>query len=261
MATSTVTIVAQWAAIMASALYTGVTAQYTLTMDTYIAHAPPRVLVKQYHQLYSQGPKWVPPIVLTAVLSNLFLAFSTPATGQGLRRQGLYLVAAALILSIFPYTFFVLEPGINGALKWKRDLILFGPADAIVVPPGHTKSTTTTTTTTTPAGNQGKPTAAAAAAAARGEPEPRPEETEEEEEAEVHDTNPLNANRLPPPSAFYHRPSTIRHSATEAAKRRAERTDVRDLVREWQRMNNPRWVVGLAAAAVSGWATLGRARG
>lgn len=39
-------------------------------------------------------------------------------------RQNLYLMAAVSIFSILPITFFYMEPGINGACKWKVESLL-----------------------------------------------------------------------------------------------------------------------------------------
>jgi hypothetical protein len=51
-------------------------------------------------------------------------------------------------------------------------------------------------------------------------------------------------------------PSTVKHSATESAKKWAARTSLKELVEFWGKVNHVRWVVALAAAAASGYATL-----
>lgn len=53
------------------------------------------------------------------------------------------------------------------------------------------------------------------------------------------------------------RPSSVRHSATAASRQWAERTEVRELVVGWGRRNQLRWVMGLVASVLAGWATLG----
>jgi len=51
------------------------------------------------------------------------------------------------------------------------------------------------------------------------------------------------------------RPSAHRHGSTQASRRWAERTDMKDLILFWRRVNNVRWLIAFAAAAASGWAT------
>ncbi|KAK4035434.1 hypothetical protein C8A01DRAFT_17907, partial [Parachaetomium inaequale] len=72
-----------------------------------------KLLARQWLALYQLGPVWVPPLIHTGILSNLFLSFIHPS------ERNLYLLAAALTFSILPFTFLYLEPGINGACKWK----------------------------------------------------------------------------------------------------------------------------------------------
>ncbi|KAK3939836.1 hypothetical protein QBC46DRAFT_314888 [Diplogelasinospora grovesii] len=184
MASSTLAALAQWTAIFAPTLYAGMTAQYSLTILTYTRpDVPPKLVAKQWLQLYQQGPYWVRPVVAAGTLSNLYLAwFSSPNTTQ----QRAYIVAAALIGSILPLTFLYFEPGINGACKWKAQSLL--QEEGFSMPP------------------------------------------------------------------FNGTPSSVRHSATAATKRWAEQTDIKDLVATWGTRNHVRWVIGVLAAAVSGYA-------
>ena len=52
-------------------------------------------------------------------------------------------------------------------------------------------------------------------------------------------------------------PSSVRHSATPAARAWAQGLSMRELVEMWGWRNHGRWVVSLVGAVVSGWATLG----
>ncbi|KAK4149602.1 hypothetical protein C8A00DRAFT_18730 [Chaetomidium leptoderma] len=122
MALPTLTAVAQWASIAMPTLYAGITFQYSLTMHHLARTSPtPKLLARQWLALYQQGPRWVPPLINTAVLSNLFLAFYAVQTAS---QKYLHLLAAALSFSILPMTFVYFEPGINGACKWKAGLLL-----------------------------------------------------------------------------------------------------------------------------------------
>ena len=62
----------------------------------------------------------VPPLIAPGTLSNLYLALSTSDPA----RRSCYIAAAASIFSILPITFFYMEPGINGAIKWKAQTLL-----------------------------------------------------------------------------------------------------------------------------------------
>lgn len=95
-----------------------------------------KILARQWLALYQAGPRWVAPLVQTGFLSNLFLAFLhtrpghththtyTEGTSSGAHQSYLYAAAALLTISILPITFLYLEPGINGACKWKAELLL-----------------------------------------------------------------------------------------------------------------------------------------
>ncbi|KAK4236031.1 hypothetical protein C8A03DRAFT_17281 [Achaetomium macrosporum] len=127
MSLPTLTVLAQWAGITMPTLYAGITFQYSLTMSLLAHTFPPsapnsKLLAKQWLALYQQGPYWVPPLIHTGLLANLYLAASSSTTSSCSFR--LYLAAAALTLSILPITFFYLEPGINGACKWKVERLL-----------------------------------------------------------------------------------------------------------------------------------------
>ncbi|KAK4100219.1 hypothetical protein N658DRAFT_428125 [Parathielavia hyrcaniae] len=151
----------------------------------------PKLLARQWLVLYQQGPVWVPPLVYTGLVSNLYLAFSSSSSCSSSSSSSfttLHLAAAALTFSIIPITFLYLEPGINGACKWKVEMLL---------------------------------------------------RKEEEEEGGF---------RMPPAKTL---PSVVRHSASEASRKWAERADMADLVVAWARLNHARWVVGVVAGLVS----------
>ncbi len=63
---------------------------------------------------------------------------------------------------------------------------------------------------------------------------------------------------MPP---FNGMPSSLRHSATKQTKVWAEATDLKELIATWGRLNHLRWVIGLLAAALSGYATFLRLYG
>ena len=52
--------------------------------------------------------------------------------------------------------------------------------------------------------------------------------------------------------------SVVRHSATEEAKAWAERAEMGELVMAWAKRNYGRFAVAVAAAGLSGWASLRR---
>lgn len=101
----------------------------------------------------------------------------------------LYFIAALGIFSIAPITFLYMEPGINGASKWKVEMLL---KDEGVKP-------------------------------------------------------------MPETSVFV--PSAHKHGGTQASRRWAEKTSMKDLILFWKFVNNFRWVIGFVAAMASGFAT------
>lgn len=150
-----------------------------------ITHAPnQKIAAKQWYHGYSYGPMWVPPLIAPGTLSNIYLAIlaSDPA------RRNCYIAAAIGIFSILPITFFYMEPGINGASKWK--------AQSLLKDEGF---------------------------------------------------------NLPETTIFM--PSSVKHGSTQASRKWAESTDMKDLIKFWQRVNNVRWVIGGVAAMLSGYAT------
>ncbi|WPG99196.1 Hypothetical protein R9X50_00200700 [Acrodontium crateriforme] len=110
---------AKFMGIVCPSLYCGFTASDSLTfIEPIVQHAPnQKVMAKQWFQGYQYGPLWVPPLIASSTISNLILAYTAaPITPL---QHALYLAAALAIFSILPLTFFYMEPGINGALKWK----------------------------------------------------------------------------------------------------------------------------------------------
>lgn len=77
-------------------------------------------MAKQWLQGYQYGPLWVPPLIASSTVANGFLAYAA----QTPRQRNLYIAAAVGIFSVLPLTFFYMEPGINGALKWKVETLL-----------------------------------------------------------------------------------------------------------------------------------------
>lgn len=77
-------------------------------------------MAKQWLQGYQYGPLWVPPLIGPGTLANTFLAYTASTVTQ----RNLYIAAAISIFSILPITFFYMEPGINGASKWKVQTLL-----------------------------------------------------------------------------------------------------------------------------------------
>jgi hypothetical protein len=99
----------------------GITFAYgAIIVPTLVAHAPPKVLAKQWLQSYQYGPQFVPPLIIGGIISNAVLAYYTVYPKARL----FYILAAAGIASIRPYTRLYMEPGINGAAKWKAQSLL-----------------------------------------------------------------------------------------------------------------------------------------
>lgn len=155
-------------------------------VEPIVTHAPnQKVMAKQWLKGYQYGPLWVPPLIAPGTLANLYLAYMATSTV----RRNLYIVAGLSIFSILPITFFYMEPGINGASKWKVQTLLKDE--------GFTMKDTT-----------------------------------------------------------IFRPSAYRHGSTEASRRWSERTDMKDLILFWRKVNNWRWAIALMATGCSGFATL-----
>ncbi|KAH6632621.1 hypothetical protein F5144DRAFT_256723 [Chaetomium tenue] len=221
------TTIAQWAGIAMPTFYAGITFQYSLTMHL-LAHtttttttttttAHRQLLARQWLALYQQGPRWVPPLVHTGVLANLYLAFAQPNHPQHPQHPQqqhlhLHLAAAALAFAVLPLTFLVFEPGINGACKWKAAALLRQQQQE-----------------------------------GRGDREGE-EEGEAEEEEEDGRRNGLATTAA---TTTLLRPSVRRHSAGVAARAWAERADMVELVGAWARLNHVRWVLALLAGVLS----------
>ena len=166
---------------------TGFTASDSLTfVQPIVTHAPnQKVMAKQWLHGYQYGPYWVPPLIAPATLSNLYLALSS----QDVSKRGLYIAAAICIFSILPITFFYMEPGVNGASKWKVQSLLKDEGFS-----------------------------------------------------------------MPETSVFV--PSSLKHGSTRASRRWAEKSDMKELILFWRKVNNVRWVIAGLAAVLSGFATL-----
>jgi hypothetical protein len=144
-----------------------------------------KTMARQWLRGYQYGPIWVPPLVMPGTAANVFLALSS----TDMKLKYCYALAAACIFAIAPITFLYMEPGINGALKWKVQSLL------------------------------------------------------KEEGFHMKDTK-------------IWLPHAHRHGSTQASRRWAERTEIKELILFWRHVNNFRWMLGGVAAALSGWATL-----
>jgi hypothetical protein len=99
----------------------GLTFAYShVVVPPIVAHAPEKLLAKQWLQAYQSGSTFVPPLIIAGTLSNTYLAYSAPT----LHTRLMYSAAAALIFSILPWTLFIFEPGVNGSGKWKVQKLL-----------------------------------------------------------------------------------------------------------------------------------------
>lgn len=100
----------------------GFTASDSLTfVQPIVTHAPnEKTMAKQWYRGYAYGPYWVPPLIAPGTLSNLYLA----VMASNHTKSNIYIAAAVAIFSILPITFFYMEPGINGASKWKVQSLL-----------------------------------------------------------------------------------------------------------------------------------------
>lgn len=105
--------------------FAGLTFTYShVVIPPLIAHAPPKLLAKQWLQAYQFAPFFVAPLILLGASSNASLAYLS--TGSSSYVPWLYGTAAAAITSIIPYTALYMEPGVNGAGKWKAQELLRG---------------------------------------------------------------------------------------------------------------------------------------
>lgn len=106
-------------------VFSGFTFTYShVVIPPMIAHAPPKLLAKQWLQAYQFAPAFVAPLVILSTSSNALLAYLT--YGSSLQASILYATAAVLSASIIPYTALYMEPGVNGAGKWKAQGLLQG---------------------------------------------------------------------------------------------------------------------------------------
>ncbi|KAL1837345.1 hypothetical protein VTJ49DRAFT_3973 [Mycothermus thermophilus] len=244
--------VTQWAGIAMPTLFAGITFQYSLTMHlltciaTTTTNGTPSSselpsefsskesdsdnplknqwnLARQWYILYRQGPRWVPPIVLSGTLSNLYLYFFAPNKQPSPHiRHSLLAAAALLTFSILPITFFYFEPGINGACKRK-----YGQLSKRMMEACDEKG-----------------------------PSRQAEDEDEQVQGEAEPARKTNASKQD--EGFFARqwrtyiPASVnRHTGTLAAKVWAEHTDMAELVEGWVRRNHVRWVIGLVAGGLS----------
>jgi hypothetical protein len=84
-------------------------------------HASPKLLARQWLQAYQFAPVFVAPLILLGASSNAILAY---LASESSRTPALYVISAILNASIIPYTALYMEPGVNGAGKWKAQELL-----------------------------------------------------------------------------------------------------------------------------------------
>ncbi|KAF3036807.1 hypothetical protein E8E12_005629 [Didymella heteroderae] len=112
-------------ALVAPSLYTGLTFTYShVVIPPMTTHAPPKLLAKQWLQAYQFAPAFVAPLILLGTSSNALLSYLT--NEQPTHSSALYAIAGVLNASIIPYTALYMEPGVNGAGKWKAQELLRG---------------------------------------------------------------------------------------------------------------------------------------
>ncbi|KAH8726180.1 hypothetical protein GQ44DRAFT_771376 [Phaeosphaeriaceae sp. PMI808] len=122
-ASHTTVSILQTLAITTPALYTALTFAYSyVVMLPMIIHAPLKLLEKQWLHAYQTAPVFIAPLVLLGAPSNALLAYLTIASNSC--APLLYMVASVATASIIPYTALYMEPGINGAGKWKVQELL-----------------------------------------------------------------------------------------------------------------------------------------
>jgi hypothetical protein len=83
-------------------------------------HAPPKLLARQWLQAYQFAPVFVAPLIIAGASSNALLAYFIAASPS----RVLYIVAALANAGVIPYTALYMEPGVNGAGKWKAQELL-----------------------------------------------------------------------------------------------------------------------------------------
>jgi hypothetical protein len=93
-------------------------------MPPIITHAPPKLMARQWLQAYQFAPAFVAPLILLGASSNALLVYITFSSPRLRYASASYAVAAIAIASIIPYTALYMEPGVNGAGKWKAHELL-----------------------------------------------------------------------------------------------------------------------------------------
>lgn len=161
-----------------------------ILVDPIVAHAPnEKTMAMLWLHAYQLGPLWVPPLILPGTVSNAYLASLAPS---GSWQRLFYLVAAGCIFGILvPITFFYMEPGINGACKWRVESLWKDEGFHL-------------------------------------------------------------------PETTLWKPSAHRHGGTARSRAWAEKSNMKELVLCWRKVNNLRWMLGGLAAFLSGIATFSR---
>ena len=233
---------AQALGVTAPAVYAAITYSYnTIVLPPILDYADDeRRLAKQWLRAYQQGPVFVPPLFLLSTLSNGFLAgwnFWRYAYGQGRAATGgaatmgsdgkgdLWVLGAAVVRVlavlafgvIVPYTLMGMEKRINGAGKWKVQMLLA---------PSFSSGSTASSST-----------AAGSKEGSRVDAEGVEIVGKEEELKWVMKEGT--------------RPSAFTHSAQPEWRKWAEGVSMREIVVQWGEWNAPRVYICLAAFAAS----------
>ncbi|OCL12048.1 hypothetical protein AOQ84DRAFT_285969 [Glonium stellatum] len=99
----------------------GITFAYNaVLLPPILSHAPPKILAKEWLQAYQYGPRFVLPLIHSSTICNFLLAYFTTNKSASM----LYTAAAISSIAIMPLTLLYMEPGINGAGKWKVQELL-----------------------------------------------------------------------------------------------------------------------------------------
>ncbi|KAK4900471.1 hypothetical protein LTR49_027439 [Elasticomyces elasticus] len=122
-ATTTYAPLARFFAATLPALYVGATwCQSIIAVKLILDHAPnARTIAKEWLQGYQWGPAWVIPTIIPGAAANIYLAY---LTRNDPFQCALYATSATLVLFIMPFTLGWMEPGVNGACKWKIQSLL-----------------------------------------------------------------------------------------------------------------------------------------
>ncbi|KAK6430538.1 hypothetical protein LTR95_013308 [Oleoguttula sp. CCFEE 5521] len=90
-----------------------------------LLHTDDRGLALQWLSAYQFGARYVRPLAVTSTLSSASLLFSAlTSTSSDTTIQISYLIGFLSLPLLLAYTLLVMEPGVNGALKYKAKLLV-----------------------------------------------------------------------------------------------------------------------------------------